>query len=132
MHHIAVAHLLLTMLGNPITGLATYYETGAVFRNGDSFQLDADVCAVDWRLWDEYKGDTLFVLGDEALLMCVVGDTGNLHDAGTFQRHPRNDDLWIRHGTGPRREVIVDIPRETFIEAFGNDETELVNVWRVE
>jgi len=143
-------HLLIGMMlawevyGTPdMDGLATWYGiddgSGVVFRSGEPFRLDAPYCAVDASMWEEYEGARLLVLSDTGMLVCTVADSGWLYDAGEFRHNGyrwaspvdfASWDAWVAAGDG--QGMVVDIPHDTFVRGFGTDDTQRVQVWRVQ
>ena len=130
MHLIIAGMLAWEILGAPdLDGLATWYGiddgSGAVFRSGEPFRLDAPYCAVDAALWHEYEGARLLVMSDAGLMECTVADSGYLANAGEFWY---NGNMWVAgEGVG----IVVDIPHDAFVRTWGDD-TQRVQVWRLE
>ena len=123
-----------------LTGLATWYGvgdgSGAVFRNGDPFALDAPYCAVDASEWAWMRGRGLFILSESGKWRILqVADSGHLYRAGPFWRSKYSEVYFTpaeADGEGPALQVAVDIPLKTFESIFGTTETQRVWAWVLE
>ena len=106
------------MQGPPdLVGLSTWYgiNDGStdVTRSGREFELGAPICAVDDGVWYEYAGRRAYVQTGDRLFSCVIGDSGWLDEAGTFDGE----------------YVVLDVPHDYYVAATGGEETKKVRVW---
>ena len=130
----------------PLVGLATWYDSGDIMRNGEPLDLSASTVSVDASHVD-WLGKTAIVLTECGVHLVTVTDTGNLYKAGRFRlgesRFTKQLRYWpvvdatpvltntIEWREEKTHEIVADFPRDFFLDkiACDGDETLEIELW---
>ena len=128
----------------PLVGLATWYDSGAIMRNGEPLDLSAPTVSVDASHVD-WLGRTAIVLTEcGGVHFVTMTDTGNLYKAGRFRLGVSKFTKQLRYwpvleatpvltGTVEWKEdithkIVADFPRQFFLNRIACNGSETLKV----